>query len=298
MMDYRGLEALHSVISHNSFEVAAQKLCISQSAVSQRIKACQSYYGDPLILRTSPYSSTPLGTKLLIHFEKVRLLEKSLDASLNQKEKPTAISMAINRDGLEIWFNDLLVTSKLLNEYRIEIITCDEEHTTSFLKNGIASICFSSRNDSIPNCTSELAGYMEYLLVCSPSFKQQYFPETVSKKAIIKAPALLFDKTDTLHGRFLAKYFNIADQRPPYHLIPSVKSFKEVAKEGFACALIPRLDIEEELSSGALYNLLPNKSWKMPYYLHHWEFGEPKYKKFVQLMLQGAKKILAYSSSN
>ncbi|HHU7940593.1 TPA: LysR family transcriptional regulator, partial [Escherichia coli] len=36
--DYRTLQALDAVIRERGFERAAQKLCITQSAVSQRIK--------------------------------------------------------------------------------------------------------------------------------------------------------------------------------------------------------------------------------------------------------------------
>ena len=37
--DYRTLQALDAVIRERGFERAAQKLCITQSAVSQRIKS-------------------------------------------------------------------------------------------------------------------------------------------------------------------------------------------------------------------------------------------------------------------
>ena len=43
MLDYRGIEALQSVLSLQSFEKAAAKLHITQSAVSQRIKNLESY---------------------------------------------------------------------------------------------------------------------------------------------------------------------------------------------------------------------------------------------------------------
>lgn len=50
--DYRALQALDTVIRERGFERAAQKLCITQSAVSQRIKQLENLFGQPLLVRT------------------------------------------------------------------------------------------------------------------------------------------------------------------------------------------------------------------------------------------------------
>ncbi len=47
--DYRTLQALDAVIRERGFERAAQKLCITQSAVSQRIKQLENMFGQPLL---------------------------------------------------------------------------------------------------------------------------------------------------------------------------------------------------------------------------------------------------------
>ena len=49
--DYRTLQALDAVIRERGFERAAQKLCITQSAVSQRIKQLENMFGQPLLVR-------------------------------------------------------------------------------------------------------------------------------------------------------------------------------------------------------------------------------------------------------
>ena len=61
--DYKLLYALHSVMQEQSFEGAALKLHISQSAVSQRIKALEEYVARPVIIRGQPIRAktvTPL----------------------------------------------------------------------------------------------------------------------------------------------------------------------------------------------------------------------------------------------
>ncbi|STM47146.1 chromosome initiation inhibitor [Escherichia coli] len=61
--DYRTLQALDAVIRERGFERAAQKLCITQSAVSQRIKQLENMFGQPLLVRTVPPRPTEQGAK-------------------------------------------------------------------------------------------------------------------------------------------------------------------------------------------------------------------------------------------
>ena len=61
--DYRALQALDAVIRERGFERAAQKLCITQSAVSQRIKQLENLFGQPLLVRTVPPQPTEQGAK-------------------------------------------------------------------------------------------------------------------------------------------------------------------------------------------------------------------------------------------
>ena len=63
--DYRTLQALDAVIRERGFERAAQKLCITQSAVSQRIKQVENMFGQPLLVGTVPPRPTEQGQKLL-----------------------------------------------------------------------------------------------------------------------------------------------------------------------------------------------------------------------------------------
>lgn len=74
--DYRTLQALDAVIRERGFERAAQKLCITQSAVSQRIKQLENLFGQPLLVRTVPPRPTEQGQRLLALLHQVELLEE------------------------------------------------------------------------------------------------------------------------------------------------------------------------------------------------------------------------------
>lgn len=101
MYDYKGLEALAAIIQYQSFDIAADRLNISQSAVSQRLKSLQNQLNDPILIRSIPYRPTPLGEYLLGHFKRVNLLESHLQSQIEKQKMQLKISVAISRDSLE-----------------------------------------------------------------------------------------------------------------------------------------------------------------------------------------------------
>src|SRR5438270_716930 len=101
MLDYRGVEALHTVQELQSFEAAAKKLHVTQSAISQRIKGLETHYGEPVLIRTLPYRPTRLGKQLIAHFKRICLLEEALEEQIGAAAVKPHLSIALNRDSLE-----------------------------------------------------------------------------------------------------------------------------------------------------------------------------------------------------
>ena len=55
------MQALEAVYKEAGFQRAADKLFITQSAISQRIRAFENSVGQPLLIRTTPPTLTNLG---------------------------------------------------------------------------------------------------------------------------------------------------------------------------------------------------------------------------------------------
>ncbi|MCH9811191.1 ArgP/LysG family DNA-binding transcriptional regulator, partial [bacterium] len=207
MLDYRGLEALYTVILLNSFEAAAQKLHLSQSAISQRIKNLENQYGHSLLSRSNPYKPTKLGSTLLQHFRQIHLLETSLNYQLEKsKEKPT-YTIALSRDCMETWFLDFLHAHDITNALLLDIITVDQEKTIEYVKRGMAAACISTSNKKSHGTKSIFLGEMEYLLVATPKYLQKHFLSDDPKSFFENAVALKFDQEDHLMNDYLKKYF-------------------------------------------------------------------------------------------
>ena len=76
------LSALAAVVHEGSFDAAAQRLHVTPSAVSQRIKALEQQVGRVLVLRTRPCRPTEDGEVLVRLAGQVELLGRDALAQL------------------------------------------------------------------------------------------------------------------------------------------------------------------------------------------------------------------------
>ncbi|MCA9333810.1 LysR family transcriptional regulator ArgP [Candidatus Saccharibacteria bacterium] len=294
MYDLKNIQALAMVIDMQSFDLAAQKLFISQSAVSQRIQSLENRMGLPLLQRTLPYRATQTGELLLKYFQQIRLLQHDLDDHFSQRATPQTVSIAINRDSLDTWFYHTLPDLHLLTDFRLQIITDDQELALDYFKNGLVSACISTHAKALNGCRCDYLGQMEYLLVASPEFHDKNFTRVSGSLArkLLGSPAVIFDKNDFLHKRYLEKHFKIEGE-PSYHIAPSVHCFRQFVLCGYGYALIPRIDIRNELRDGQLIEVAPNKTWKMKLYWHYWSVDSKHYQSFNRVIIERAKHYLS-----
>ncbi len=291
-MDYRGIEALYTVHELQSFEAAAQTLHITQSAVSQRIKGLEMSYGKPVLTRTLPYRPTELGKQLIGHFKQICLLEEDLEKQIKKATSTPQIAIALNRDSLETWFLDLIQETEVFKDVLLEIVADDQELTLDYLKNGRVSACLSTAEKEILGGRVHFLGNMEYVLVASPGFVKKFFSKGSPKECLRNAPAIKFDQNDKLHERYLEKFFHLDGRGLNYHVIPSVAGFKKFALLGYGYALIPKIDIIDELKEKKLVQLFSDKTWEIPLYWHYWAVESKFYQKFNADVIQHTIKKL------
>lgn len=293
MFDHRAIAALHTIIETQGFEAAAHKLFITQSAVSQRIQSLENHFGKPVLVRTQPYRPTELGKLLLGYYKQLVFLEESLRSEITAEAQSPTISIAISRDSLETWFAKVLEQLNTLSPIKLEIISDDQEVTLDYLRKGLVAACASTEAKPINGCHAELIGFLDYVLVASPTFiKKHFLKKKNTANSLLQAPAVIFDNKDYLHARYLEKFFKITDAQLNHHIIPSVTGFRQFAIKGYAYALIPEIDIRKELAQNKLINLFPDKIWQMPVYWHSWAIENKNYAEFNQLVAKVASNIL------
>ena len=274
MFDYKLLYALAAVVEQAGFERAAQVLGLSQSAISQRIKLLEARIGQPVLIRATPPSPTEIGRRLLNHVQQVRLLERDLQSAvpaLDDEGLPERLRIALNADSLATWWatavGDFCADQHLL----LDLVVEDQNVGLKRMRAGEVAACLCASERPVAGARSVLLGAMRYRALASPAFIARHFPGGVNAELLPKAPALVFGPDDFLQHRYLAMLG--VDGGFEHHLCPSSEGFIRLAEAGLGWGLVPELQVREQLASGGLVELLPDKPIDVPLYWHHWRNG-------------------------
>ena len=272
MLDYANLRALSIVVSEGGFERAAKVLCITQSAVSQRIKQLEERVGQPLVVRSTPIKATPMGKRLLRHFTQVELLENELRIELDVDDPsiPTIIKIAVNADSLATWFLPALGRMIKRHQWILEVLLDNESYTHNYLQNGEVFGCITTTKQAPPGCSSVYLGDMEYLCVAAFDFMDKYFPDTVSRAALELAPAVKYSTKDEIHEKYMSQYFQMKVGDWSQHRIPSSETLLDCVIHNIGYGLVPHLQAVPLLNNGILVELTPGKRIRVPLYWQHW----------------------------
>lgn len=294
-MDYRWLEALEAVITLGNFERASSALFISQSAVSQRIKQLEKYLAQPVLVREQPPKPTVVGKKLLGLYHRVQLLENELVPELtnNQIDKPLPISIATNADSLATWLLPSLENVLTARNIELKLAVLNEKRAIEKLKSGEVTGAISLESRPIPGCQADYLGRVDYVCVASPEFFTRHFITGVNIESLKAAPGVAYDQHDNQHQHFLRKHFNLLPEDVRIHRVASSEAFVTMAVKGMAYCLIPRFQIEEELQTGQLVDILPGFLSSYRIYWHHWQLESGVLEEVTQSIVSFAQKVLS-----
>ena len=273
MLDYKLLAALSAVLQHGGFEAAARALHLTQSAVSQRIRALEDQLGRPVLSRGSPPQATAAGARLLQHAQQVAALEADLANSLDAAENGDGyveLRVALNNDSLYYWFLD--AAAPLLAERRVTLALAvdDEGQTDKLLKAGKVFAAISSRPQAPHGCKTEDLGILRYVCVATPAFRKRFFQKGVTPRALQKAPYIIFDANDNMHAEFLSSCFGLDDCEAPRFSLPAPGAFLKIALQGVAYGFIAEIEAAPHIKAGRLVALTPRKSIDRRLYWHSW----------------------------
>ncbi len=292
MLDYRLVEAVATVIREGGFERAARVLHLTQSAVSQRVKALEDQLGTVLVVRATPARATDEGRRLLAHCDKVGLLETDLAAALRPEggtggdappgspdapDTPeiqwTTLPVAVNADSLATWFPDAVAPFLRTERALLDLSVDDQERTHLLLRDGHVTAAVSTRAAAVQGCRCLPLGRVDYLCLAAPEFAACWFPAGLAEAALCRAPAVIFNRADEVHHQFLRGLLgrDAADGlRLPLHYIPSSERFVDVVAQGLAYGMIPLPQARSHLADGRLVDLAPGRAVPIRLFWHCW----------------------------
>lgn len=273
-IDYKLLRALDAVVAEQSFEGAAKRLFISQSAVSQRLKSLEKHCGEPLLVRSMPPKASKLGKLLLSHYQRVVQLETELTEQLDtRKQHSQPLPLAVNADSVADWFIDALTPLLQSKLFQLNLYIQDESTTVQRMRDGEVLACISSDEKAVSGAQSTFLGYMDYLCVATPDFIKRFFSDGVNRESLQRAPAIAFDQHDDIHLHFLSEFYQLQKGQYLCHTIRSSQAFVDLTLASGAYSFNSAFSVHKHIQSGRLVNLLPAQRIRVPLYWHSWQLA-------------------------
>lgn len=293
-LDYKLLHALDVIMQEQSFERAAHRLHMTQSAISQRIKQLELLVAQPVLIRSQPLQLTAIGQRLLTHYRQVQQLERELLPTISPEvpESTLTITIATNADSLATWLIPALAPILTQEKIELNLLIEDENRTIERLRKGEAFGGITLQEEPLTGCQSDFLGIMDYVLTASPQFTDKYFPTGLTDTALRQAPGVAFDQRDDMHVSYIARHFGLPPGSYPCHTVRSSEAFVMLAKNHLAYCLIPRLQIQSELESGELIELLPEKTLRQRLYWQRWALEKGIYRQISHRLLTTADHVL------
>ena len=275
--DPAALECLAAIVEEGGFERAAQRLNVTQSAVSQRLRALEAQVGSVLIVRSRPLRPTSAGQLLLKHTKQMRLLRADLERDL-QELAPSApggtrederISIAINADSIATWAMGAL-HDLVRQRLPLEIIVDDQDFTQEWLRSGQVLGCVTTLKQALRGCKMVPLGAMPYVAVASAAFAQQYLPQGLTPHNFRGVSFWSFNRKDDMASEFVARAFGLKRVALNHLFVPSAEGQMRAVAAGWVVGVVPELLARGALADGSMVDLAPGRALSIELYWHCW----------------------------
>ena len=303
MLDRELLETFATVAEQQSFERAAAVLHVTRGAVSQRIRSLEESLATVLLLRDKPVTPTAAGEVLLRHVKYLRLLEASSlrelpNTATGDRPVPVPLAVAVNADSLATWLPSLLRELFARRLVALEVVTDDQDHTSSRLLRGEVVGCISTSARAASGFLAQPLGAMEYRCYSVPSFSAEFLADGLNIRNVLRAPAVLFNRKDALHDEFLQRLFGVRIDHYPRHYLPSPAALLDGIAMGAGYGLVPATQAAGLVRDGALLDLAPDQPVLVELYWHHWEMEPPIAREITEMVVDHARQCLIQSADS
>ena len=281
------LDTLVAIVEAGSFEAAAERLHVTPSAVSQRIRSLEKTAGQVLVSRGAPCRATPHGERLVQLGRQTRLLYDEARQALGTVGA-VDLPVVINADSLGTWFRDVLTGIAGWDGTAISLRIEDEWYSHELLRRGDVLAAVTSSPDTVQGCISERLGSMSYIPAASPQFAERW-RRADGQPDWGGMPVLVFNDKDRIQHDQLRLH---TDSFPPVvHYVPSTSDFYEAIRLGLGWGMAPELQVRDHLADGSVVRL-PGAVTDVPLHWQRWRLDSPRLAALTEAVRRAARRHL------
>lgn len=298
--DPAALEALAAIVEEGGFERAARRLNVTQSAVSQRLRALEAQVGTVLIVRSRPLKPTSAGRLLLKHAKQLRLLRADLEHDLRELAPSSAgsareeerISLAINADSIATWALPAL-DGLARQGLPLEIITDDQDFTHEWLREGQVLGCVTTLRQALRGCKVLPLGAMPYMAVAQPAYAREHLPKGLTPRNFRETAFVAFNRKDDMQSEFVARALGLKRVALHQLFVPSSEGQVRAVLAGWGVSVVPELLVQGLLAQGRLVDAAPGIRLPVQLYWHCWNLESAVLDQLTAALREAARAALA-----
>ena len=239
-MNLRFVEAFYWVASLKSISRAAEKLFLTQSAMSSRISTLEDELGVLLIDRAGKqFRLTAAGTRFLTYADKLLALQREVKLEMGSGTT-MAVSMRIGaiesvlHSWLIPWLEKLRVDHPGLE---LELTVETTPILVDLIQRGTLDLVFAVLPSAADGIRNEALPTMEMVFVGQPDLHQK---EIYKLSELAELELLTFQKGSHPHSALLDLFRKHKLEPKKVHAISSISAMVQLVQGGFGVALLPQ----------------------------------------------------------
>jgi LysR family transcriptional regulator (chromosome initiation inhibitor) len=297
--DPAALECLAAIVEEGGFDRAAQRLNITQSAVSQRLRALEAQVGTVLIVRSRPVKPTSAGHLLLKHTRQMRLIRADLERDLRELAPNSTrgardeerISLAINADSIATWALPAL-DGVARQGVPLELIADDQDFTQEWLREGQVLGCVTTVRQALRGCKVVGLGAMHYVAVAHRDYARGLLPQGLTAHNFRDVSFVAFNRKDDMQAEFIARAFGLKRVAVHQLFVPSSEGQVRAVLAQWGVSVVPELLVRGLVAQGELVDVAPGHTVPVQLYWHCWNLESAVLDQLTGALTQAAAQAL------
>ncbi|EFO30253.1 LysR family transcriptional regulator [Roseibium sp. TrichSKD4] len=255
-MKIRNLDTFYWIANLGSFRAAAQKLNLTQPAVTARIQVLEQDVGAEVFVRdTRSAELTPAGRKLLPYAEKALELDSAIVTAFSDTATvEQSVRLGASETIVSSWLPDFLTDySKTRPRLTFDLTVDSSNHLRNALVSREIDLAFLMGPIAEASITNlDLCEY-EMVLAAAPSLAERL--DFWSSAAIAAETIVTFSANTRPHNQIREALAPLTHGQPKITGSASLGAVVRLGCAGYGLCALPRSIIRREIATGALVEL-------------------------------------------
>ncbi|MFP7673457.1 LysR family transcriptional regulator [Marivita sp. S0852] len=252
-MNFKQLEAFYWLCQIKNYRKTAERLSLTQPAVSARIQGLERDLGKTLIDRDAPeFQLTDQGVEVAEFALSFLNLQDAMNSRLQDKKK-RRISVGLAGMATITWGPALL--DRLRSEHpdmMLDIFSGSDLQLSRFIEAGTLDIAFTASGDKVPDADFSVTYNVGW--VARPKLiEAQTLPMTPG--TLRDLPLVLYPKTSPLFNPVADYVDEMSSRAAPRHYGNSLATICEMVRKGYGASALALSALEDEIADGSLVEI-------------------------------------------